>query len=154
MMEVPEGLKARMRSILDADFGNVCRLSRSSGIARETIFRVMKGRASRRTISALQDAVDRMGTGIDKALDSVYFAATPSGDRVKIGFTRGPAKRRIVSVSRECGERLTLLGVIREASLDMERDIHAAFESKRITGEWYTLDTELQEFIHANARAE
>jgi hypothetical protein len=78
---------------------------------------------------------------------SSYVYCLQAGDtgRIKIGWTRTPAKR-FSTFKTHSPERPKLLGIWRGDAED-ERAIHAQFADLRCNGEWFEPSVELLQFI-------
>ena len=82
----------------------------------------------------------------------VYFIAAHDFGQVKIGFSQDPEKRmRTLQTSVGC--RLTLLGYV-AGSIQDEHAWHARFDTKRVVGEWFEFDAELEAAIRATLHEE
>lgn len=77
----------------------------------------------------------------------VYFCIELDRDRVKIGRAMDPEKR-VKAMQTGSSETLGLLGVIPSRNpAVMEARLHRRFARQRLTGEWFTLDDEIGEFV-------
>ncbi len=72
-------------------------------------------------------------------------------DIVKIGTTAYCPIKRMNELASNVPMPLHILAVIPFASYDREKRLHYQFASKRLHGEWFTLDDELESFILRNA---
>lgn len=77
----------------------------------------------------------------------VYFIAAPAVSHVKIGFSKNP-DGRLRELQTASGHALVLLGTIAGTRAD-EQVWHKQFAAKRLHGEWFGLDLELQAVIRA-----
>lgn len=83
----------------------------------------------------------------------VYFIQ--SGDAVKIGWTRDSAAARLAALQPANPTPLALLGVIPEAGVMVERDLHRRFASLRLgPHEWFLFGEELRRYVETNTQPE
>lgn len=75
----------------------------------------------------------------------VYFIEAVGLDRVKIGFSKDPARRR-TELQTGCPCDLFVRAVM-PAQAFMEGSIHRLFDEYRLDGEWFHLVDELRDFI-------
>jgi len=75
----------------------------------------------------------------------IYFIKAESG-HVKIGFTESNIEQRMISLRLANPLELTVLKVI-EGDRRQERIIQEKFAQKRVRGEWFLLDQELEDYI-------
>lgn len=76
-----------------------------------------------------------------KRPNHLYFIRNPVLGIIKIGVTDDLEARRR-TLERACGVRLEVLRVVSN-SLWLEQDLHKAFASSRLLGEWFTATPEL-----------
>lgn len=81
----------------------------------------------------------------------VYFAQRSDNGRIKIGFSRNNATKRVASLSSDVDTNiiLTIPGTLKS-----ERALHKRFEEYRVRGEWFDPGDELMKFIAAKTAAE
>lgn len=79
--------------------------------------------------------------------DKVYFIQ--AGDFIKIGFTKGPMKKRVKDLATAHHERLQVLTIIPDGSVKLEQAIHKRFAALRVRGEWFKVHGDLLTFIEA-----
>ncbi len=72
-----------------------------------------------------------------------YFIQRVPNGPVKIGRT-GNARKRLAELQTASAEQLVIRGVIKS---DRERQLHEQFASKRMQGEWFRCDDELETFM-------
>ena len=75
----------------------------------------------------------------------VYFVRNSDNDVIKIGFASNLGAR-IASLQTGNPELLVLVMSLL-GSREEEKQIHERFSSKRLRGEWFSLDAELEEFL-------
>lgn len=80
----------------------------------------------------------------------VYFIQAVSGGPIKIGVGVDPA-RRLMALQPGNPERLRIIGVIRDAGREQERNLHFKFRASRMHGEWFEPSPELLAFIESTA---
>ncbi len=81
----------------------------------------------------------------------IYFISQRGHvELVKIGIANDPEKR-LAEMQTGSGFRLKLLATATLASraeaMNLERDLHHAFRSRRVRGEWFTCSAALRELI-------
>lgn len=76
----------------------------------------------------------------------VYFVLADKTRLVKVGIA-GDVKRRFYSIRSHSPDAVTLLGVVRDGGREMERHLHALFAAKRVRGEWFHYDAEVESII-------
>jgi hypothetical protein len=91
--------------------------------------------------AAPEETVDR--DDLDESRAFTYFAQRGVDGPVKIGRT-GDVRRRMSQLQGGCSEQLIVRGVI---SADVEKTLHERFRSKRMSGEWFRVDAELEEYM-------
>lgn len=72
-----------------------------------------------------------------------YFIQRVPNGPVKIGRT-GNARKRLAELQTASAEQLVILGVI---TSNRERELHEKFASKRMSGEWFRCDDELERYM-------
>jgi predicted DNA-binding protein len=78
----------------------------------------------------------------------IYFIRTESSDRVKIGYTEGSPKRRLIELCIGSSDNLVLEGGIPDGTFGhSERSLHKFFEEFHIRGEWFRREGNLALFI-------
>lgn len=77
----------------------------------------------------------------------VYFAKEVGKDVVKIGFSKDPASRLKTLQTAHAGELKILHSF--PGTISDERRIHEQFRDHRLSGEWFALTTDIQEFIES-----
>lgn len=86
---------------------------------------------------------------------TIYFAA--HGERIKIGYTRGPLKRRLDAIARNLPGDLEIIGHIPGPRV-LEQEIHKHLKKYRLKGEWFTDCAEtrrsIRQFILASDQIE
>jgi len=91
------------------------------------------------TFGAMMDFALKRGGKVDVAKPGfVYFLRF--SDRVKIGFSTDP-RTRISQLPHD-----EVLAIFPGTRLN-ERQLHAAFGDLRLTGEWFTLDDRILDFV-------
>jgi hypothetical protein len=83
-----------------------------------------------------------------KVMRGVYFVQDTIGN-IKIGYS-ARIQHRVSSLQTGCSMKLSLVGVIKNASIDDESSIHENFEKDRIRGEWYKQSEKLFSFMFDN----
>lgn len=86
--------------------------------------------------------------GLDRGIKVVYFIRCDPGNGtgpIKIGWTAS-IETRMRTLQRSNPYPLTLLGVV-PGDASLEHQIHEAFASARIQGEWFRSTPELLAFI-------
>lgn len=74
----------------------------------------------------------------------VYYAGEPTGDRVKIGFSKNPWAR--INDLRVTNPGLEILAT-ESATMQTEKDRHHEFASARLEGEWFKFTPSLKSLI-------
>ena len=79
-----------------------------------------------------------------KGRGTIYFALSPNGEDIKIGFTR-----RLKYRARELNPGGTPLRVILTltGTYGMEYDLHCALAPLRLGGEWFRYDDNMRRFL-------
>lgn len=78
----------------------------------------------------------------------VYFIHAEGTNKIKIGITTGDPERRMKALQTGSPVPLKLIGHIDESILGMsEMGLHKKFQSVRVHGEWFQLNTHLSDFI-------
>ena len=79
----------------------------------------------------------------------IYFITDTKN--IKIGYTKGPIKKRIQQLQTSCSETLYELGWI-EGNMELEKELHKKFGASRIryNGEWFKPTEDLLEYINSN----
>lgn len=72
-----------------------------------------------------------------------YFIQRVPNGPVKIGRT-GNARKRLAELQTASAEQLVIRGVI---TSNRERELHEKFASKRMSGEWFRCDEELEQYM-------
>lgn len=80
----------------------------------------------------------------------VYFFRDPR-NRIKIGISAN-VHDRMKGIQGGLGEGLVLLGVLPDASEELEKEMHAKFAHLRLGGEWFEPGEDLLAYIAANAQ--
>lgn len=78
----------------------------------------------------------------------VYFAQNSRG-LIKIGKTRD-VRRRMAALFTSSGERMNVLGVMSQ-KVASEESLHSRFAEFRVSGEWFSQDEAILNFIKDNA---
>jgi hypothetical protein len=91
--------------------------------------------------AAPKQSLDR--DDLDECSVFTYFAQRGVDGPVKIGRA-GDVRRRMSQLQGGCSERLIVRGVI---SADVEKTLHERFRSKRMSGEWFRVDAELEDYM-------
>jgi len=86
-----------------------------------------------------EDDVDRSE---DYGTVTYFIQRVPNGP-VKIGRT-GNTRQRLAELQTGSAEQLVIRGVI---TSNRERELHAKFASKRMAGEWFQCDDELETYM-------
>lgn len=86
-----------------------------------------------------EDDVDQLE---DYGTVTYFIQRVPNGP-VKIGRT-GNAKKRLAELQIASAEQLVIRGVIKS---NRERQLHEQFASKRMSGEWFRCDDELEQYM-------
>lgn len=76
---------------------------------------------------------------------TIYFAA--GGGRIKIGWTKGDAAKRVRQISLSAGIDLVVLGSI-EGGYDLEHFIHDALKEHRTNGEWFFDRQDVRHYLY------
>lgn len=79
---------------------------------------------------------------------SVYFIRNKASGSVKVGWTKGPVKRRLSQLQVGCDGELEVVGEIEGSERD-EKKLHERFEALWIRGEWFRNAGELRATIEA-----
>jgi hypothetical protein len=78
----------------------------------------------------------------------IYFVFSPSQKAIKIGFSTDVAQR-IADLNTALSEPLILLGTL-PGVMDDEKQLHRLFASWRLSGEWFTDDGVIRDFVVAS----
>jgi len=80
--------------------------------------------------------IEHKGNGPAAVGPFVYLIYAPEVDRVKIGHTQSPLKRKAeIEVGSPC--KLHLAVVIPRSTREVEQDLHSTYSSWRLHGEWF-----------------
>lgn len=88
--------------------------------------------------------------GVKKIPRWVYFFRD-SRNRIKIGISAN-VNDRMKGIQSGLGEGLVLLGVLPDASEELEKEMHAKFAHLRLGGEWFEPGEDLLAYIAENAQ--
>jgi len=75
---------------------------------------------------------------------TIYFIG--AGPYIKIGWTAGKVRARLVGIQSGCPFELELLGV-RPGSLEVEKEFHVRFAAHHLRGEWFHRHEDICTFI-------
>lgn len=81
---------------------------------------------------------------LDKPL--LYFIQAGEGGPIKIGLTRD-LRARLYRMKVECPYELLVLHTVKEASLEIEQNLHTQFSDFRVRGEWFYAHPTLVKYI-------
>jgi hypothetical protein len=76
---------------------------------------------------------------------SVYFVKV--GNRVKIGFTNGPVRKRLGNLQTGWPEKFELIDTIPGADRNDELELHQEYAEYREHGEWFRCEGRLEDLI-------
>lgn len=79
----------------------------------------------------------------------VYFIANRAQSAVKIGYSASP-QARLSNLQTSTHNKLELLAAF-EGDMQTERQLHQRFAAYRLTGEWFQLAPEIEQFAIENA---
>ncbi len=82
----------------------------------------------------------------DKAHGIIYFILARKSNKIKIGFTRNGARRRLSAAQTYSPENLELLLEV-PGEQDEESEIHFRLRAFRSHGEWFDFTAEVQAFM-------
>lgn len=77
---------------------------------------------------------------------TVYFAQLGVDGPVKIGFTAGPLRRRLCTLSRGWGGKLHVLAALPENE-NYEHLLHGLFNLYKVRGEWFKRDGQFDYYL-------
>ncbi len=84
---------------------------------------------------------------LPQSITYIYFIKAVSLNRVKIGMTEN-IHQRIINLKANSPDELELLKVVRtNSTYPTDHAIHALFSHLRVRGEWFSLTSEMQNFI-------
>lgn len=75
----------------------------------------------------------------------VYFILNKKRNAVKIGYSANPVKR-LSALQTSNSDKLVFLGAI-VGDVGLERTLHAAFGSNKLSGEWFRYDGDVKVYI-------
>jgi len=79
----------------------------------------------------------------------VYFIKNINKQHIKIGESKNVLSR-LAALQRRTSDKLELLGIIRDISDKLERELHKKFELYNVKNEWFKDCKEIQQFINDN----
>ncbi len=82
-------------------------------------------------------------------MSTVYFFQRVDNGLIKIGRVNNPKdiSRRAGEISKSINAKLDILGLIHNCVAHYETKLHQQFKCLRHTGEWFTPNSDLLEFI-------
>lgn len=121
---------AHQKTILTAGISPLC-----SEIGSEIITGRSGIESPRRALAALLGISSRADLNFDAGNGFVYFIENPANRHIKIGWAKKPVGR-LKSFQTASSVKIRLLGKI-PGSRDLERKLHADFQSYHVKGEWF-----------------
>lgn len=106
------------------------------------IARIRSGSATLATLAKVEDYLDRIDHG---RMAVVYFAYSPVGNLIKIGYSRNPDVR-VKAFRENPGLNTTVVATI-PGNRDTERALHKKFVQYQVGYEWFDFRGDLKKYV-------
>lgn len=144
----PEAILQALRHEDGEDTSYAC-IARGLAVAETLVGHYARrvGMRSRRGFSSHNKPAKRIARVAETGLVHVYFLREEESGPIKIGMAVD-VEARISQLQGGNHRKLTLVGLIMNATPDAERRIHKSFKHHRIRGEWFHPGEDLLQFIN------
>lgn len=82
----------------------------------------------------------------------VYFIQNTNTGHVKIGYTNTSIKQRLSALQTGSSDKLRVLAVLENATMEDEKELHFKFSHLNTIGEWHILNYDLLDYIQKTSK--